>query len=490
LGEHAGLKQKGVRVSRRADVLVLHGHVFTMAGNGVGYVEDGAVAIVGDRIQEVGQSSQLAAEYEARKTLDASGKAVLPGLIDSHTHSPEALMRGVAQDVPDYMEKAMAPFVRAMTPELALAGTRLHVLEALKAGTTLFMDYCPPYAGWAEFYDQVGVRARLTPTINALATDTLADGTKVLYEFDEAAGERAIEAGLVFADRWQRAADGRITVMLGPQAPDMLPVDQLMRVREHAQKQDLMIHMHVAQGDREHRQMADRYGMRSIPFLDSIGYLDERLFGVHLTEATSSEVELMVNRGASMGLCSGAIGLIDGIVPPAAEYRRLGGAVGLGTDSATSNNSISMFNEMKLTALFNKLSHRDPRTMPAWEVLRMATAEGARAIGLGDTVGTLEQGKQADLIFVDLTSLNLTPMLEAPIRNIVPNLVYAGSGHEIDTVVVAGRVLVEGRRILTADEADVRREAQAAAEELCRSVLRDPRHSELALLEAMRAGLL
>ncbi len=477
-------------MSRRADILVLHGHVFTTAGSGVGYLEDGAVAIAGDRIVDVGQSSQLAAEYEACKTLDATGKAVLPGLIDSHTHSPEALLRGVAQDVPDYMEKAMSPFVRAMTPELALAGTRLHVLEALKAGTTCFTDYCPPYAGWAEFYDQVGVRARLTPTINALAADTMADRTKILYEFDEKAGQHAIEAALEFADRWHRAADGRITVMLGPQAPDMLPVDQLMTVMEHAQKRDLMIHMHVAQGDREHRQMAHRYGMRSIPFLDSIGYLGEQLFAVHLTEATSSEVELMVSRGASMGLCSGAIGLIDGVVPPAAEYRRLGGRVGLGTDSASSNNSISMFNEMKLTALFNKIRHVDPRSMPAWEVFRMATAEGASAIGLADTVGTLEAGKQADVILVDLASLNLSPVLERPIRNIVPNMVYAATGREVHSVIVAGRVLMEGRRILTADEAAIRKEAQEAAEELCRSVLRDPRHAELALLEAMRAGLL
>lgn len=483
-------KEKRVHTKRTADILLLGGHLVTMIGTGTGHLPDGALAIEDGRIAEVGRSSELMAKYEARRTIDASGKAVLPGLIDAHTHSPETLLRGVAQDVSDYMEKAMAPFSRAFTPELALAGTRLHVLEAMKAGVTTYMDFCPPFAGWAEFYEEVGVRARLTPTINSLAPGTMSDRAGTLYAFDETKGRQAIDAALTFADRWQGQGEGRITVMLGPQAPDMVPLDQLTRVKDAAERFDLMIHMHVAQGDRESRQMASRYGTRSIPFLDSIGYLDDRLFAVHLTEASDDEVALMVGRGARMGLCSGSIALIDGIVPPAWLYRELGGTVALGTDSASSNNSISLFHEMRLTALLNKVRHRNPEVMPAWEVLRMATIEGARAVGLGDTIGSLEAGKQADVILVDLEALNLSPVVEAPIRNIVPNLVYAATGHEVDTVIVAGRVLMEGRRLLTADEKAVRWEALSASESLSRSVLEDPRYTELALFKAMRDGKL
>lgn len=473
---------------RRADLLLLGGHVVSMAGTGVGYLADGALAIEGDRIVEVGPSSELATKYETGRVIDARGKAMLPGLIDAHTHSPETLVRGVAQDVRDYMERALAPFSRAFTPELALAGTRLHVLEGLKAGTTTFMDFCWPFPGWAEFYREVGVRARLTPTINSLATDTMSDRAGALYAFDEDKGQQAIDAALAFAERWQGQGEGRISVMLGPQAPDMVPLDQLMQVRDAAERCDLMIHMHVAQGEREGRQMKARYGTRSIPFLDSIGYLDERLFAVHLTEASDDEVELMVGRGARMGLCSGSIALIDGIVPPAWLYRGLGGVVALGTDSASSNNALSLFREMRLTALLNKVRYRDPEAMPAWDVLRMATVEGARAVGMGTTIGSLEAGKQADVILIDLEKLNLCPVVEAPIRNIVPNLVYAATGHEVDTVIVAGRVLMEGRRLLTADEDAIRREAQYAGEALSRKVLEDPRHSDLALLQAMRGG--
>ena len=133
---------------------------------------------------------------------------------------------------------------------------------------------------------------------------------------------------------------------------------------------------------------------------------------------------------------------------------------------------------MKLTALFNKIQARDPTVFPAWEVLRMATIEGAQAVGLGEEVGSLEAGKQADLILVDLTELNLSPVLEAPIRNIVPNLVYAGSGHEVVTVMVAGNVLVRDGEVLVADEAAVHAEAEAQAEETARRVTANPVHKE------------
>jgi 5-methylthioadenosine/S-adenosylhomocysteine deaminase len=145
---------------------------------------------------------------------------------------------------------------------------------------------------------------------------------------------------------------------------------------------------------------------------------------------------------------------------------------------------------MVLTALFNKIKYRDPTVMPAWEVLRMATIEGAQAVGLGDEVGSLEVGKQADLILVDLTALNLTPVLTEPIRNIVPNLVYAANGSEVKTVMVAGNVLVRDGEVLIADEVSVRAEAQLQAEEVARRVAADPVHKDMALLEAMQAGQL
>ena len=145
---------------------------------------------------------------------------------------------------------------------------------------------------------------------------------------------------------------------------------------------------------------------------------------------------------------------------------------------------------MKLTALFNKIQARDPTVFPAWEVLRMATVEGAQAVGLGDEVGSLEVGKQADLILVDLGVPNLAPVLDAPVRNLVPNLVYAASGHEVKTAMVAGQVLMRDRQVLTLDEDTILAEAQVQASEVTRRVAADPVHRNMALLAAMEAGRL
>ncbi len=478
-------------MSEPVDTLITHAHLFTMQGNGVGYVADGAVVIKGARLTAVGRTADMTERFQAAEQIDATGHALLPGLIDAHMHTPWAVVRGVAQDVAHWMQKALAPYARHVSPEAALAGTRLNVLEALKAGTTTFCDFAKPFPGWAAFYDEVGVRARLTPTINSLPPGGMAAWEiGEAYPLEEAFGQAAIDDALAFARNWHNRDGGRLTVMLGPQGADMLSRDQLLQVKREADRAGLMIHMHVAQGDREIDQMLKRYGRRTPEFLDDLGYLDDQLLAVHLTEATDEEAALIAQRGARMALCSGSIGIIDGIVPPAHAFRSAGGLVALGSDQASGNNCNNMFNEMKLTALFNKIKFRDPTIMPAWEVLRMATVESAEAMGLGGEIGSLEAGKQADLILVDLHALNLSPVLDAPVRNIVPNLVYAASGREVRLVMVAGRILMRDGQLITADEAAVRAEAQAQAERVAARVTADPVHREMALMAAMARGQL
>jgi 5-methylthioadenosine/S-adenosylhomocysteine deaminase len=473
------------------DTLIIHAHLFTMQGEGVGYVADGAVAVREGKLTAVGSTTDLIAQYRAKNTIDASDHALLPGLIDAHMHTPWAIARGVAQDVTNWMQKALAPYSRHMTPAAMVAGTQLNIIEALKVGTTTFGDYAKPVPGWAESFEQIGVRARLTPTINALPPGGMA-GWQVgdVYPLSDEVGQKRIDTAVTFAKEWHGAANGRITVMLGPQGADMLTQEQLLQVKRIADREGWMIHLHLAQGDREMEQMLKRYGQRTPAFLDAIGYLDEQLLGVHLTEATDEEAALVARRGARMALCSGSIGIIDGIVPPAHVFRQAGGLVALGSDQAAGNNCNNMFNEMKLTALFNKIKFRDPAIMPAWEVLRMATIEGAQAIGLSDEIGSLAVGKQADLILVDLREPNLSPVLTDPIRNIVPNLVYAASGREVRLVMVAGQILMQNGQVLTADETTIRATAQTQATALAQRVAADPVHTGMALLEPMAAGYL
>ena len=445
----------------------------------------------GNRIVEAGSTAALEKRYTPGERIDATNHALLPGLIDAHMHTPWAVVRGVAQDVAHWMQKGLAPYSRHLHRDAALAGTWLALLEALKSGTTTLGDYATPIEGWADIFAAAGVRAVLTPTINALPPGGMA-GWSVgdLYPLSDEVGERSIRDAVAFAAEWHGAADGRITVMYGPQGADMLTLEQLRHVKRLAASEGLMLHMHVAQGDREIDQMLKRYGKRTPAFLEQIGYLDEQLLAVHLTEATDDETATIAYSGAHMVLCSGSIGIIDGIVPPAAEFRTAGGPVALGSDQAAGNNCHNIFNEMKLTALFNKIKFRDPTVMPAWEVLRMATIEGARALGLDREIGSIEAGKKADLILVDLSAPNLMPILAEPIRNIVPNLVYAATGREVALVMVDGRILVRGGQVVAIDEAAVRAEVQERAEEVAAAVKRDPVHLDMALLQPMREGYL
>jgi 5-methylthioadenosine/S-adenosylhomocysteine deaminase len=270
----------------------------------------------------------------------------------------------------------------------------------------------------------------------------------------------------------------------------MIGREQLLEVARIAEERDLMLHVHVAQGNREIDQMVKRYGQRTPAFLADNKLLNDRLLAVHLTEATDEETDLIARSGAPMALCSGSIGIIDGIVPPAHRFRQQGGIVGLGSDQASGNNCNNIFNEMKLTALFNKIRYRDPEVMPAWEVLRMGTIEGARAIGLGERIGSLETGKQADMIVVDMNTPNMLPIIDGPVRTLVPNLIYSGTGKEVQTVVVAGRIVMRDRKVLTLNESAVRDDAQHQAELIGERVAQDPLHRELALLSAMQAGQL
>lgn len=451
-----------------ADVLFIHGIVITMQGKGVGIVEDGAVAVTGSRISAVGTTEHVLSEWSAHRVIDASGKVVMPGLIDAHIHTGDALVRGVSQDLNNWMQHGLWPFEQELRKDTdaVCKGSLMNIVEALKAGTTTFCDFDTPMTQIVQNHVRVGTRARVAELISELPEKNKT-AVGELYEFDPAQGNKKYCRNLDLIQRWHGRENGRITCMLGPQGPDMCSKELLMEIQAAAVRLDTGIHMHVSQGDREINQMLKRYGKRSIPFLDEIGYLNSRLLAVHLTEATREETQLLASRGAGMILCSGSIAIIDGIVPPAAEFLEVSDRLALGSDQAPGNNCNNMFNEMKFTAILNKCKAKNPAVFPAGKVLRMATIEAARAIGLGSEIGSIEPGKKADLLMIDMTQPCLSPVIMQPVRNIVPNLVYSAKGSEVELVMVDGRVLVEDFQVLSVDEKQVVRDAQEAVERVC-----------------------
>jgi 5-methylthioadenosine/S-adenosylhomocysteine deaminase len=276
-----------------------------------------------------------------------------------------------------------------------------------------------------------------------------------LYEFDENLGKESLNKNIDLYEKWHNKDNGRIKVLFGPQGADFVSKEMLMKVQKIAKERNTKIHMHTQQGDRETYQVEKRYGKRPIAWLNEIGFLDDTLIAVHLTDADDNEAKVVAESGASMILCPGSIGIIDGIVPPSTAFQETGGNVALGSDQAPGNNCHNIINEMKLAALFNKIKYQNPEKIPAWKALRMATIEGAKAVGLGESIGSLEVGKKADFIAVDLNKPSMLPLYTKPMRNIVPNLVYSARGEEVAISVVDGKVIYRDGKILNINEKEV-----------------------------------
>jgi 5-methylthioadenosine/S-adenosylhomocysteine deaminase len=470
----------------RVDLLISAAHALTMDGPGVGYLADAALAVDRSRILAVGPRQDVLAEYSAERTLHGAHHVMLPGFVDAHMHTAWCLLRGLAQDTRYWMMHGLGPFSTHLSRAAMDAGTRLAVLEAVKAGTTSFSDF-----GWSmdsvcAWFERVGVRGAVAITIREAEQRIYPPGE--LYTFDGGLGRQQFEANLHLFDRWHAAANGRLRVFFGPQGADFLSRELLLEVHQAARTRGTKMHMHVAQGDRETAQVERRYGRRTIGWLDELGLLDPALLAVHLTEASPDEARLAAERGASMALCSGSIGIIDGIVPPAAAFQSAGGTVALGSDQAPGNNNHNIFNEMKLTALFNKVRAADPEVMPAWRVLRMATIEGAAALGWADDIGSLTAGKRADVLLVDLRRPTLAPVHTHPMRNLVPNLVYAARGDEVETVVIDGQIVVDNGRVTTMPEDEILDDAQRLAAEVGPAADQDFWRLDTPNARAMREG--
>lgn len=448
-------------------ILIKNGFLLTMTGDGVGSIIDGTVAIEGQDIIAVDKTEKIINDYgSADLVIDAKGKAVLPGFVDGHIHTGLSLARGLAQDVPEleWMLKTMAPFTANYTPEHSIVGSRLGVLEAVKSGTTTFGEIGSNMGPVADkVFIPAGVRANLANTINQIGPESRPD-PKALYIFFKDIGEQKLREGVELIKKYDGTGEGRITGILSPHGADMMDKELLLTVKEKANELGKLAHIHVAQGGREELQMKMRYGLTTIQFLDRINYLDDGLIAAHCHQTTNEEVELLAKRGVRYASCPASIGGIDGITPPLGLFIQSGGKYAtIGSDQAPGNGHHNMLVEMKVAALLNKTRHRDPTVLPAWKILRLATIEGAHTIGLGDKIGSLEPGKKADVILIDLQVPHMTPVIHNPMNNIAPNIVYSARGDEVTDVIINGNCVVKNKEVKTMDERKIIEDAQEVA---------------------------
>ncbi len=470
------------------DCIIHGGCVVTMEGSGTGVIPRGAVGIKAQKIAAVGEEEEVLSRYTAHRYIPAKGKAVLPGFVNVHMHTGDAIVRSCAQDIPGkiWRFKGILPLLGVAGEEDFLAASRLNIMEAIRSGITTFGDYYSPMARMVENHVKLGTRAVVSGMVNELPPDVSVVEVDELIPLDPAVGERKLSDNRKLVEQYHQSFGGRITCRYGPHSAAMCSKEMLEEIKRLADQADVGLFIHLVQTKEEITQTELRTGMRPVTLLDSLGYLNRKLLAAHMTYASMEEVKKVAQSGASLALCATSISIVRGALPPAQEFAAFGGRVGLGTDQVC--NGTNMFDEMKYASMIHKYKSHDATMMPSWKILRMATIEAADALGMADEIGSLREGKKADLLVMDLSAPHMNPIYERPIRNLIPNLVYTARGHEVESVMVDGKWIMEDRQILTGDEKETIKEVNQAADRIAGELGKLPWAKELPLVQWTREG--
>ena len=410
----------------------------------------GAIGLNGNTIAYVGPVPD-------RKTIDTYDvvidfhckRAILPGLINTHGHTAMSLLRGYADDLPlqEWLETKIWPLEERFTEQQIQAGTMLSVVEMLKTGTTCFLDMYDHMDVVAKVVVESGMRAVLCRGVIGLGTEKIR--------------KEKLREAVTFALNWNGAGDGRISTMLAPHAPYTCPPDYIAQFVEKANEYDLPLHTHMSETQREVEQNVREYGVRPVEHLRRLGFFAGRSLVAHAVHVNEEEIAMLAeddvkishNPGSNLKLGSG--------IAPISKMLAKGIRPSLGTDSAASNNNLDMLEEIRLAALLHKGVEQDPELVSANTALKMGTVYGAEALFLEDQIGTLEVGKRADLIVVDLTGAHMHPF-----HNLTSHLVYASSKADICDVYIDGNQVVKDGECLTLDEEKICYEAEKAFDAL------------------------
>ncbi|MEP7342749.1 MAG: amidohydrolase [Acidobacteriota bacterium] len=447
-------QRRAASTAKTIDLLITGGAVVTMDGERR-VLDNGFVAIRGERIVEVGDAAQLAAKgYRARQVIDARGKVVLPGLINTHTHIPMVLFRGIADDLnlQDWLTKFIFPAeAKNVTREFVVAGTRLGLAEMIRGGTTTYADMYYFEDAIAEETKKAGVRGVLGETVIDFPVP------------DNKTWPEAMSYTEKFIQRWK--GDSLITAAIAPHAPYTVNTEHLNQVRALAERLDSPIIIHLAEAPSETEFMAKTYNSRPAAYLEKINFLSPRVLAAHVVHVNDEEIAVLKRHEVGVGHCPQSNMKLASGTAPVPAMLKAGVRVGLGTDGAASNHDLSMWEEIDTAAKLHKLITGDPTAVPAQEALAMATIGGARAIHQEKEIGSIEAGKRADVIIVDLSAPHLVPRY-----NFYSHLVYAAKASDVSDTIVNGRVLMRNRRLLTINEEAAKAAARQYQKQVAQSL--------------------
>ena len=430
--------------------MIRNGIVLPMTGDRSLH-DPGSVLIEGREIVAVGSVGEMDARAGDAEVVEATGHAVIPGLHNAHLHS--GLLRGTAESKSlwDWLKSYVDPAHRALTPEIAAAASLLAYTEGLRFGTTSVLDMWRYMEGSAHAAEAVGIRATLAPYVAD------ADG----YDYFEsiASNRRLLEEHRI-------SAQGRVRAWVGLEHLFYCTPDAFRAAAKLAEEFDTGLHTHSSETIWEVQESLRRHGRRPIEEFYNRGILGPRTVVAHCVWLDDREIALLAQTGTSVSHCPCSNMKLASGPARVADMRAAGIPVGLGSDGEKENNNLDLIEEMKFASLLQKVSTLDPTAGDPWEVLTMATIEGARLLGLADITGSLEPAKRADIVTVDLRGLHTTPLLHGRDFNVAAHLVFAASGHDVRDVWVDGHRLVERGEVRSVDADEVRARGQAAAEEL------------------------
>jgi 5-methylthioadenosine/S-adenosylhomocysteine deaminase len=434
---------------RQIALVVTNATIVTMDAAGR-VIANGAIAVDGADIVAVDTADAIGREFRGSETIDAAGQVVLPGLINTHTHAPMVLFRGLADDLAlmEWLTKYIFPAeAKTVSPEFVRAGTRLAALEMIQSGTTTFADMYYFEEEVAKETKAAGMRGVLGETV---------------IQFPVADAKTPAEA-LARSETFIKAfkGDPLITPAVAPHAIYTNDAATLTKARDLSKRYGVPTLIHLAETQDEVETIQEQHKQSPVAYLDGLGFLSPGVLVAHGVWVSDAEVAILKSRGvgvahnpeSNMKLASGTA--------PVPAYLRAGVALGLGTDGAASNNDLDMFEAMRMASMLHKLHTMDPRVVSAKEALQMATIGGARALGMERQIGSLEPGKRADLIVVAMSAARQTPIYDP-----ISHLVYVTRGDDVRTTIVNGKVLMRDRKMLTLNEPAILEEARGWAEKV------------------------
>ena len=438
--------------AKKTDILIEGATIISPSSSGaderITVVDKGTIAIDGGKIVYAGRSPAPPEFHNALKRIDASGLIALPGFVNAHTHAAMTLLRGYADDMVlmEWLQEKIWPIEAHLDSEDVYYGAMLACIEMIRAGVTTFADQYFFMDDTARAVRDTGIRASLSRGLIATSPNS----------------SRALRENIELCEAWDGEASGRITTMFGPHAPYTCPVDFLEKVMEAAEEHGVGMHIHLSETRGEVEESRARHGgMSPIELMDSIGLFEFKTLAAHCVHVSPKDIEILSAKGVGVAHNPGSNMKIASGIAPVPAMLRAGVRVGLGTDGASSNNNLDLLEEARLAAFLHKLANDDPTVIPAGQALAMATLGGAKAMGMDSEIGSLEPGKKADIVLLDMNKPHMYPK-----HDLTSHIIYSASASDVTTVIINGESVMEDGVLTGIDEQEVLRKAEEKAKAL------------------------